>query len=108
MLINVAPPPLPGTLSGDPFGITDVLGIVSNFMQAKSQEKIAKKQIDVQQAALKEQKAENARSYAQEQAMALVTASEKKRQDQVFGLLAVGAAAVILSGLFIYGSVKGR
>ncbi len=105
MLINPVPPSLNG-LSGDPFGITDVLGIVSNFMQAKSQEKIAKKQLDLQAKVLKEQKAENARTFAQEQAAALVAGSEQKRQEQVLALMTVGAAAVVVAGLFIYGAVK--
>ncbi len=107
MLLSNSPPMLPEYgLSGDPFGITDVLGIVSNFMAQKSQEKIAKKQIEVQQAQLKQVKVENAQSFAQQQASALVADSEKQRQDQVMALFAVGGAAVVVAGLFIYGAVK--
>ncbi len=121
MLINASPPPLPqmfgigdtaalcptgGGLSGDPFGITDVVGIVSNWINARKAEKIQQKQIGVEQAALKQQKVVDAENFAAQQAMALTQASEKKRQDQMIGLIAIGGAAVLVAGLFIYGAVK--
>ncbi len=120
MLINFAPPPLPGFvgfndtgvlcrakgMSGDPFGITDVLGIVSNYINARKQAKEQDKQIGVEQAALKQQKVVDAQNYAAQQALVLTAASEKKRQDQVIALFGVGAVAVVVAGLFIYGAVK--
>ncbi len=122
MLINVLPPPLPGTigsfndagelcraergLSGDPFGITDVVGIVSNWLIAGKQAKIQQKQIDVQQSALKQQKVVDAENFAAQQAAMLAAPSEKKRQDQVLGLALVGVGAVLVAGLLIFGAVK--
>lgn len=124
MLISVAPPPLPPTigqfdevatlctlcpsrgLSGDPFGITDVLGLVSNYFQSKSQEKIAKKQISVEQQQLKEQKAEAARAFAQSQAQDLSQPATQTRQQQIIVLTAVGGAAVLIAGLLIFGAIK--
>ncbi len=112
MLFNESPPPLPlaftypSSLSGDPFGITDVLGIVSNFITARKQEKIQKQQIGVEQAQLKQVKLQNAQDYAQQQAVALTGESEKRRQEQVLALFAIGGAAVIVAGILIYGAVK--
>lgn len=119
MLINAAPPPLPGFvgfndtaalcpngLSGDPFGITDVVGIVSNWLTAKKQQKIQEKQIGVEQAALKQQKVVDAENFSAQQAVALTAVSEKKRQDQMIALIAIGGAAVVIAGFLIYGAVK--
>ncbi len=119
MLINAMPPPLPvgfnGTaalcptrsgLMGDPFGITDVLGIVSNWISARRQEKIQDKQIGIERAALKHQTAVDAGNFAAQQAAALVAPSTKQRQDQMIALIAIGGAAVIVAGLFIYGAVR--
>lgn len=104
------PPPRLGLngLSGDPFGITDVLGLVSSWMQTKSQEKIAKKQIGVEQQQLKEQRLEDARGFAQQQAATLAQPSETKRQDQMIGLVLVGGGALVLSAILIMGAVKAR
>lgn len=93
-------------LSGDPFGITDVLGIVSNFITAKKQEKIQQKQIGVEQAQLKQQKVVDAQNFAAQQATTLAAPSEQKRQDQMIALIAIGGAAVLVAGLFIYGAVR--
>ncbi len=93
-------------LSGDPFGITDVVGIVSNFINARKQEKIQKQQIGVEQATLKQQKVVDAQNFAAQQAVILAAPSEHKRQDQMLALFAVGGAAVLVAGLFIYGAVK--
>ncbi len=93
-------------MSGDPFGITDIVGIVSNFINAKRAADIQKKQIGVEQAALKQQKVVDAQNFAIVQGQSLTIASEKKRQDQVLGLIAVGAAGVIVTGLLIYGAVR--
>lgn len=124
MLINVLPPSLPSIagfqdtaalcqgeknmngLRGDPFGITDVLGLVSNWITAGKQEKIAKEQINVQQAALKQQKLVDAENLAVQQANALTAASEKDKQTQVIALFGVVGVAVIVTGLFLYGAVK--
>ncbi len=122
MLINAAPPPLPVSigsfndagelcrvergLSGDPFGITDVVGIVSNWLIAGKQAKIQQKQIDVQQSALKQQKVVDAENFAAQQAAMLAVPSEKKRQDQVIALFGIGAAAVLVAGILIFGAVK--
>lgn len=129
MLINAAPPPLPGFsfvadtaalcppgiagMSGDPFGITDVIGAAVSFINAQGQQKIAKKQIAVQKDALTQQKlvdAENyalqQQGYAAQQAMTLAATSEKERSDQMLALMGVGGVAVVVAGLFIYGAVK--
>lgn len=119
MLINVAPPPLPGFvgfndaaeprysgMSGDPFGITDVLGIVSNFIQAKKADKEQDKQIGVERAQLKQQKLVDTENLAVAQATTLSAPSQQQRQDQVYALMAIGGAAVIIAGLFIFGAVK--
>lgn len=123
MLISLAPPQLPGLavlsesgalcpvdrmsgLSGDPFGITDVLGIVSNWIQAGKQEKIAKQQIAVQNAALKQQKVVDAENFAASQAQVLTVVSQQDKQNQELALFGIGAAAVIVAGLFIFGAVR--
>ncbi len=107
MLISFAPPPLHGLSDlGDPFGITNAIGLVSNFFAEQKRAKIAEKQIAVEQQVLKQQKVVDAHNFAAQQAEALVSASNKKRQDQMLALMAVGGAAVLISGIFIFGAVK--
>lgn len=121
MLINPIPPPLYGYagigdtaalcptgtgLEGDPFGITDVLGLVSNFITARKQEKIQKQQIGVEQSQLKQQKVVDAENFAAQQALVLTQAAQQERHDQVIGLTLVGAGAVFVAAMFIYGAVK--
>lgn len=121
MLINTMPPPLYGYagigdtaalcptgngLEGDPFGITDVLGIVSNFITAGKQEKIQKQQIGVEQSQLKQQKVVDAENFAAQQALVLTQASQQERHDQVIGLTLVGAGAVFVAVMFVYGAVR--
>lgn len=108
MLINVAPPPLPGFigLHGDPFGITDFIGAAVSFIDAKKQDKIQDKQIGVEQAQLKQQKVVDTENLAVAQATTLSAQSQQQRQDQIYALYGIGAVAAVVAGLFIFGAVR--
>lgn len=122
MLISISAPPLPhssasfGTvaalcpvgdgLSGDPFGITDFFGAAVSYINAGKQQKIQKEQIGLERAALKQQKLTDAQMFAAEQAQARIAPDKQKREEQQMALYAVGAAAVVITGLLIYGAVK--
>lgn len=92
----------------DPFSsaFSAILQPISSWLQAKEQSKTADKQIQLERAVLKEQKLENARSFAEQQAIDLAAVSARRRQEQVVGMYAVGGAGLLLSALFIYGAIK--
>ena len=92
----------------DPFSsaFTAILQPISQYLQAKEQSKSVDKQIALERSVLKEQKVENARSFAEQQAIDLAAVSARKRQEQVLGMYAVGGAALLLSVVFVYGAVK--
>ena len=86
--------------------LTSVLQPISAWLQAKEQTKQVDKQVQLERAVFKEQQLENARTYAQQQALDLAATGGQKRQDQVLAMWAVGGAAVLVSALFIYGAAK--
>lgn len=124
MLISFAPPPLPhhiGLYEGvatlcptglgfDPISLIGggILGPITSFLKTKSDEKIAKKQIQLQAAQLRAEKEQAAREYALTQAQSLAQPSADKRRDQIIALSAVGGAAVLISGLLIMAAAKAR
>lgn len=116
MLISNALPPLPAALEGldalgiglDPFSA--IFGTIAqagaSIFSTVKQADIAKKQIGLEEAKLREQKAIDAREWALQQAEVLVTPSAKRRQEQVIGLTAIVGISVILSAIFIISAVK--
>lgn len=92
----------------DPFSsaFTAILQPISSYLQAKEQSKTADKQLQLERSVFKEQRLENARTFAEQQALDLAAVSARKRQEQVISLYAVGGAAVLISALFIWGAMK--
>ncbi len=124
MLIASTPPPIPTSLSDNgalcPTGtgmgfeplsmLTSVLTPISNFFVAKEQSKTAKKALALEASKLKSERDQEARDFAYQKALsqadALAEPSEQKRKEQMIVLTAVGGAAVVISALFILGSIK--
>jgi hypothetical protein len=99
-------------LSGDPFGITDVLTdvltTVGNYFVAKkiagSQDKATK--LETQK--LKAQREEDAREFARQQAEALVEPYETARMVQIAVLAGIGLAGAAVSIMFVRAALERR
>lgn len=102
-MILTPPPPLPkGMGVFDPISAISVVGgLVSSFIGKKREDKLQKKQLALEAKALKEQQAENARRFAQEQAEQLIAPYERKRREQLILMGGVIGVAVVISTIFI-------
>jgi hypothetical protein len=92
--------------AGDPFGISDVIGGVTNLFAAKEQKKAADAAAKAEKVAIKAQSEIAARQYALDVARAQAAPATAERRAQVLALWAVGLGAAAIALLFIRSAVK--
>jgi len=124
--VSVAPPPLPvlegmhdagelcqrGDVRGMGLGFdpsilaAGIIAPIAGIFKAKEETKAAKATAKVEAQAVKAATQQAAREFAMEQAKAITEPLEAQRRDQMIGLIAIGAVALLISGTFLISTMR--
>jgi len=87
---------------------TSILGPLADFWKTQQQTKIAKKQIQFQESQLRTEKEYQARQMAVDTAEALASQSASARREQVYAMVGITGAAIVISILLITSAAKAK
>ena len=82
-----------------------LLGMATSLFGG-GKDKAAKQQYNAELAQIRLQRQEDAAQFALQKAQLASQPSQQARQEQILGLVGIGGAALLLSGLLILGATK--